>query len=154
MQGDAELKDAEDDYRHALGDQYRSAMMAKTGEDDDLGIGELADRYAAHVEAHGRSKEATLSALPYLPGGDMLKGMYMKAMGGYDNYSAVEGGVNAAALLAALGTGYGTYNWAKGRNKQELLDKALKKRLQQRSKLSPPPVLALTEPEDEVADAA
>ncbi len=138
------VESAKQDYQKALAEQYRAAMMAKQGE-DDLGLGELADCYA--------EKAATLSVLPYLGNfGRTLRDSY-RGVVGHDTYSALEGGVNAAAILAALGTGTGTYNWVKGKNKQELLRKALQKRQQQRQLLSPPPILAVPEDEPENAVA-
>lgn len=147
MAGQGELRDAESEYQQALADQYRAAMMAK-GAGDDLGIGELADTYAARVEEHGRDKLASMSVAEYfMPG---LSIPYEAALG-YDNWQALKGGANAAILGAGLGASKLTYDWAKGQNKQELLRKALKRRQAMRQQLSPAPILALPDEETPVA---
>ena len=150
MAGNQELTDAEDEYRQALAEQYRAAMMSK-GADDDLGINALADQYAARVAEHGREKQAFgMSAVKYFfPQVDQA---YSKLpLMGYDNWEALKGGANAAMLATALGTGKVTYDWAKKQNKQELLRKALKQRQAARQRLSPPPIVALTDEESYAA---
>ncbi len=146
MSGENELDSAKDDYHKALAEQYRAAMMSKAA-GADLGINDLADRYAAHAaeHGHGQVKQAfTMSALGAMfPAVD---DMYESMPGmGHDRWQGLKGGANAAALAAMLGTGKVTYDWAKGQNKQELLQKALKRRQMLRQQMSPPPMVALTE---------
>lgn len=157
--GDQQVQEAEDDYRGALAEQYRAAMQAK-GAGDDLGIDDLYDTYAANVAEHGREKKAIFNILDRTPLGPPMNTLYPNALNavpgvngsGYDIWEGFKGGVDTAALLTALGVGAGTYSWTRGKNKQEILAKALKKRQQQRRGLSPAPVVAL--PEEETADAA
>gem|GEM_PF-5079472 len=139
-----EVSRAEDEYQEALGDQYNSAMQAKAA-GDDLGIDGLADTYMAYVVAHGRPKQAILGLMP-----DIFQNLYRNnPLIGYDNWEGFKGGTNAMMALAALGTGVGTYKFVKGKSKQELMRKALKKRQQERSKASPPPIYATIGPSEE-----
>lgn len=147
--GANELEGAKDEYHQALAQQYRAAMMAKNA-NDDLGLNTLADevltRLDAVDEAHGTEKRAfTMSALgAVFP---ELDKFYSNSLG-YDRWQAVKGGFNTAGLLATLGAGKLSYDWAKGQNKQELLAKALKRRQLARQQLSPPPIVALTSEEN------
>lgn len=153
QQGENALQSAEDEYRGAMADQYRAAMMAKNAS-DDFGLTELADRVAEAAEQSGMTKEAIVQTIadrlfPFIEKGySNLPGM------GYDNWQMLKGGVNTAAMLAALGTGKVTYDWAKGQNKQELLAKALKRRQLMRQQLSPPPMIALPEEDNSANNAA
>ncbi len=153
MTGKNDVDAAEDDYHKALAEQYQSAMMAK-GAGDDLGINDLADKYVAYAAEHGHGhvKQAfTMSALGALfpTVNDVYEGL--PGMG-HDNWQALKGGANAAALAAMLGTGKVTYDWAKGQNKQVLLRKALQRRQMMRQQMSPPPIVAL--PEEQSNNAA
>lgn len=150
-QGANAVQSAEDEYRQALADQYRAAMMAKNA-GDDFGLTSLADEYVAKVEEAGMTKEAFFQSLidKYVPGSE--KGY--SSLVGYDNWQGLKGGVNTAAMLAMLGTGKVTYDWAKGQNKQELLAKALKRRQLMRQQLSPPPIIALPEEDNSATNAA
>ena len=137
----SQLQSAEDDYNNALSEQYAAAMQAKQA-GDDLGIDALADSWM------GRDKEAENSIFETISRwGDGIPVLghitnYPKYGIGNDNWRALQGAGNTAILMAGLGSGLATYNWAKGRNKKELLAKALKKRQQQRARLSPPPIMA------------
>ncbi len=74
---------------------------------------------------------------------------------GHDNWQALKGGVLTAALLAGGGTGVATYNWAKKRNQQKLLQKALQIRARQRQQVPPPQYVTLEDDkEDELNYAA
>ena len=153
QQGTSSLQSAEDEYRGALADQYRAAMMAKRGS-DDFGLNALADQVTAAAEQSGMTKEAIVQTIvdwlfPF------IEKTYTKLPGmGYDNWQMLKGGVNTAAMLAALGTGKVTYDWAKGQNSQELLAKALKRRQLMRQQLSPPPMIALPEEDTSANNAA
>lgn len=149
-QGANAVQSAEDEYKSALGDQYRAAMLAKNA-GDDLGLTALADVYASKVAA-GLTKEAFFQSLidKYVPGSEAG----YSGLVGYDNWQSLKGGVNTAAMLAALGTGKVTYDWAKGQNKQQLLEKALKRRQMIRQQLSPPPMVALPEEDNSAKHAA
>jgi len=124
--GENEVDQAEDEYRAALGDQYRAAMMAKQS-DDALGLCELADDYAAYVAEHGRPKQAFYFLLP-----DVAHKPY-EAVFGHDNWKAGQGAAYAAMALLGAGAAKGTYDWAKAKNKQKLMQKALKMRARQRA---------------------
>ena len=141
---------AEKDYDNALSSQYQAAMMAKNAE-DALGICELADMYVAAKTALPNEKQASPSLLQLFPWFDNV---YRNAAGGEDNWQAFKGAINTAMLGTALTTGVGAYNWTKGKNKQQLLEQALRRRQQQRQALSPAPVLAMTAPEKDDAYAA
>lgn len=149
--GQQEVGAAEDEYRKALAEQYRAAMQAKHA-GDDLGITALADLYVEDVQQNGRQKRAIFNFLSRTPIGPMMDQAYAPVIGN-DNWEAFKGTSDAAALALALGSGLATYNWTKGSNKNEILAKALKKRQQQRSRLSPAPMVAMTE-EEQTADAA
>lgn len=150
-QGTKSVESAEDEYRNAIADQYRSAMLSKSA-GDDCGLSDLADVYVEQL-AGGMTKEAVLQSFidKYVPGSER---MYSGAVGGYDNWQKLKGGVNTAALMALLGTGKVTYDWAKGQNKQELLQKALQRRQAMRQQMSPPPIIALTEEDSQSANNA
>lgn len=150
MAGKQSVQDAEDDYRKALSEQYRAAMLAKRGsagdDGDDFGLNDLAELYASV----SREKQAFgMSALGALwPTLDQAYAHAWSPIGvpglgtGHDSWEAAKGISNAAMLAAALGSGKVTYDWAKGRNKQEMLQQALKRRQALRSRVSPPPMLA------------
>ena len=141
-----EVADAESEYEQALGEQYNSAMRAKAA-GDDLGIDDLADQYLAYVAEHGRPKTAIVGIMP-----DSIEKLYRSnPLIGHDQWEGFKGGTNAAMALMALGTGLGTYNWVKGKNKQELMRSALKKRQQQRAGMSPPPIYATVDEGEEEA---
>lgn len=148
--GANEVSDAEEEYRQALAEQYRAAMLAKSA-GDDLGINDLADQYAAQVAEQCRPKLASQSIVDaYVPGSAR---MYSNLVGGHDNWQAMKGVANSAIMLATLGSGKLMYDLTKGHNKQELLQKALKLRQLQRQQWSPPPIVALPE-ETRIPNAA
>lgn len=138
------MQDAEQQYRQALAEQYRTAMQAKRA-GDDLGITALADQVM--------EKKGFFPLIEAIVGKNTMNniGTVWPGAGNYDNYQAYKGLVHTAEGLAALGTGKVTYDWVRKKNKQELLNKALRKRQQQRSLLSPSPIVAELSPE---ADAA
>jgi len=137
---------AKEDYKKTLSSQYQQAMMAKNA-GDDLGLCALADKYMAHSAANPSEKQAFLGSLiPYIPGvGPALAKSYETAVGGKDNYGAMNGAINVASLAALLGSGKATYDWAKGKDKRTMIADALKKRQRQRQQLSPAPMLAIPE---------
>ena len=120
-----ELSQAEKEYREALAGSYKTAMLA---DEDTFGIDAL---YA------DREKLALSWDSPWT------------ATLGTDTVQGFKGGVLAAALIAAGGTGLAAYNWAKGRNQQKLLEKAMKIRARQRQAVSPPPQYVTLEPQKE-----
>lgn len=144
---DSELEQAYTDYNNSLRQRYIAAMRAKSAADtDDCGLTELSTAYCSLKTPPGLEKKAVLMSLlgKLFPSVDQG---YSKLYG-HDRWQAIKGGVNTAALAAALGSGTLTYDWAKGQNKQELLAQALKTRELQRSRSAPPPLLAqLTEDE-------
>ena len=143
-----QLDNAKKEYRDALANQYRTAMMAKNA-GDDLGINSLADIYLEK----GVEKRASPSLLQFFgPTRAAENTIYEPAAGGRDNWQAIKGGVNTAILTALLGSGYATYNWTKGKDKRKIMEDALKKRQRQRQLYSPPPVLAI--PKDPAENGA
>lgn len=146
QQNDAEVDSAYKDYEAALQDRYTTAMQAKRA-GDDRGVTALAEAYLAAPEPEGTTKQAAvMSLLGWLvPGIDSA----YSTVYGHDRWQAIKGGVNTAALAAMLGSGKLTYDWARGQNKEELLQQALKLREMQRSRMSPPPLLALQQQEDD-----
>lgn len=149
-----DLHDAEQQYRdvghtvaaapHQLHTRSQYANMLN----GDGGLAKLSEAYEQDPETVNLEKQAILPSLlqPYLP--KMLSDAYDTVLGGYDNSQAIKGGINTAALAAAVGSGALTYNWAKGQNSQELLRQALARRQAARQQLSPPPIMAI--PEDEL----
>ena len=135
--GQQDLADAQDDYQQALAEQYRSAMMSKRA-GDDMGIDALADRYLP------RSKQAAPASIPGRLGLPYVDDMYSKILSP-DTWAAGNGIANAIMAATALGAGKVTYDWAKGQNSDELMQKALKRRQLMRQQLSPPPIVALPE---------
>lgn len=151
--GNTDLNSAEDEYNQALAQQYHAAMMSKNA-GDDFGISQLADTYLENpdsVHANVQEKRAAgQSLLDYLF--PIIQDGYTKLPGvTYDGYQAFKGGMNTATGAAMLGAGKLTYDWAKGQNKQELLRKALARRQMMRQQLSPPPIVALNEDEQDGA---
>lgn len=137
-----DLTDAEDEYKKALADQYRAAMLAKQGA-DTLGIDDLYDRYDAHVKEHGRDKQAFWG---------ILDKSYASAVGGHDNWQGIKGALAVAMALTAGGAGTATYNWTKGRSTQNLLEKAIKQRARMRAARSPSPIYTQVEPQPSVIE--
>jgi len=116
---ESQLGAAETDYQNALAEQYQAAMQAKQA-GDDLGIDSLVD---VHTD---RQKQAE---------GGILQSAN-------DAWGATSGVITTGMLLSALGSGALTYNHVRGKNKQDVLAKALKRRQMQRARYSPPPILA------------
>ena len=154
---------AERDYRNALAEQYRAAMQAKAASADpdtseDLGTHALAEAYVAATASQaadqpGKEKQASPSIPSYFyPDIDKpyIYALNKLAPGsGYDALHALKGAINAGIGALALGTGAATYSWTKGKNEQEILRRALQLRQQQRRALSPPPLVAVPEGDNE-----
>ena len=142
------VQNAEEDYHNAIAEQYRAAMMGKQA-GDDLGINNLADQYletGKTVDPGMRKQAIIMSALGhYWP--DLDK-MYSNLYFGHDTYQGLKGGVNTAALLAALGGGKLTYDWAKQQAPQDILQKAIQHRQRLRQQSSPVPIVAVPEEDD------
>lgn len=136
----SDLGAAEDDYKKALADQYRAAMLAKQGS-DTLGIDELYDLHAARVQEHGRDKAAE----------SWLETPWSKTLG-HDNWQGMKGALLAAMALTAGGTGAATYNWTKGRSRSNLLDKAIKQRARMRAARAPSPIYTQVAPQPPVIE--
>ncbi len=147
MQDTNDLDNSQDDYRKALAEQYRAAMMAKNA-GEDLGINTLADKFEAATNGWQEKAAFTMSALGAMF--PAIDNMYSGVVG-YDRYQALKGGANAAALATMLGTGKLTYDWAKKQNKRELLQKALVQRQMARRQMSPPPIIALNQDDPNAA---
>lgn len=151
--GARELQDAEDEYHQALAAQYQAAMMGKQA-GDDLGLTALADQYINDPDSlkpadTGMQKEAFLPSIlgKIFP---QLDSAYANMpFVGHDRWQAFKGAVNTASTAALLGAGKVTYDWAKGQNRQELLRKALAQRQMARQRLSPPPLVAINEDEQD-----
>lgn len=137
-----DLSDAEAEYKKALADQYRAAMLAKQG-DDTLGIDDLYDRYAAYVQEHGRDKSAGWWDWLNMPWAAVL---------GHDNWQGAKGALAAAMALTAGGAGTATYNWTKGRSTQKLLEKAIRQRARMRAARAPSPIYTQVEPQPSVIE--
>lgn len=165
ISSDADVEDAEDDYRKAMAEQYRAAMRSKAageaaGGDDDLGTHALAAAYTQHCDAvkacpevdTAVEKQASPTLTEYFfPAADR---MYIDAINtvspgkGYDYLHGAKGAVNAGIAATGLGTALAAYKWTKGRNEQEIMRKALQLRQQRRRALSPPPLVAIPEGND------
>jgi len=145
-----DVDSARDEYQQAIRDQYAAAMQAKNA-GDDLGINDLADKYADAVAA-GQEKEAFFPVLDNIPIlGEITRrgGLIEKAIGNPDTWSSVRGGIHAGQLGALLMGGKAGYDWGKSRTDKAVLEKALKLRRQQQAARAPAPLLATTE-EDSV----
>lgn len=140
----SDLTTAEQAYRQALADQYRAAMQAKHA-GDDLGITSLAD--------HALEKNAFFPLLEMVFGKGAVNsfGNVWPGLGDPERFKAYKGLVHTAEGLAALGTGKVTYDWMRKKNKQELMNKALQKRQQQRALMSPSPIIAELSSETDAA---
>lgn len=137
-----QLNAAKEQYDNAMKDQYMAAMQNKTAAGNPLP--ELDDLYDLLVsKQHELQKQADLSgvadklyqgAKDYVPGAAQL--------------DAVGKGLAGLYLTSLLGTGaigaYGMYNWTKGRNKDQILRRAMALRARQR--YAPQPLYAVPEP--------
>lgn len=139
QQNTRDLTEAEDEYKKALADQYRAAMLAKQGA-DTLGIDDLYEQYAARVTVHGRDKAAFSWDTPW------------SAVFGKDNVQGVKGALLAAMALTAGGSGVATYNWTKGRSKHNLLERAMRQRARMRAARAPSPIYTQVAPQPSVID--
>ncbi len=140
QQDTRDLTEAEDEYKKALAEQYRAAMMAKHGA-DTLGIDDLYEQYAAHVQEHGRDKAAE----------SWLETPWSKTLG-YDNWQGLKSALAAAMALTAGGSGVATYNWTKGRGKHKLLEQAMQQRSRMRAARAPSPIYTQVVPQPSVID--
>jgi len=138
---DADVDAAEQEYEKALAEQYRQAMRAKAGS-DTFGLDALYDKM---TEAGDTAVEKSAFVQTLF---DKLYSPF-----GHDNVQMGKGALLAAMALMAGGTGLATYNYTKGRNRQEIMQKALQRRARQRMNASPAPLYSTapyaTEPEDE-----
>jgi len=147
LMGEKAKKQKETEAQQALSPQYKAAMADP---EDSLGIDELA---TAYIEG-GRNKEAVYALADAMGFGRAMDNVYPRVLNpltstfghtGHDAWEGFKGTADSAALALAIGAGLGSYNWAKGQNKDEVLRKALKKRQMQRAKASPVPLIARTE---------
>lgn len=136
LKREGDVAEAEKDYNTALQEEYRAAMQHKAAGDNSLGgtLDQLYDICAASQE-----KRADWSAADWGFLGPVHKAWMTPEM-----QNAVKGAIYTAMLGVGGGAAYGTYQWAKGRNQQALLDKALKLRSRQRSVAQP--LYAVTTP--------
>ena len=141
-----ELDETQQQFNDALSQQYQAAMQSKQAE-DDLGLDDLADRYEKQA-VNPMAYTPTLSAMQYWPGGSLVDSAWSKFLG-HDAWQGVKGGTNTALGALALGAGLLAYNRTRQSNKQELIAKALKKRRAQRKALSPPPLVAMPDQQNE-----
>jgi len=128
-QQSAEVDDAKEDYRQALREQYLMSMMSKRSDDRSHGnLDEVYDRYDAIREKRGNSSPTDMTMSEYA-----FPGPLPYIFGNRDIGQKLQGALYTAMLAAAGGSAYGTYQWAKGRNNQKLLEKAIKLRARRRA---------------------
>lgn len=134
---DSQVSDAEKEYQNALAAQYRSAMQAKNA-GDDLGIDSLYDALCRTADGREKRADGLLGGIH-----DTMMWPWRKLLGDA-NVEKLQGLLTTTSLIGGLGTGLATYNYAKSRNQQKLLDKAIQMRARQRQ-FSPTPFYAVPE---------
>jgi hypothetical protein len=134
---DEALTKAEEEYEEAMKDQYRAAARTKKAGEDDFGINQL---YAMWKEAGGPNGAGTS---PLSVAGNVADTMTAPWQGflGTENWEQLKGMLLASMLGVGGLTAYTTYNWAKSRDREKIMNQAIKLRGRQ-NQLATRPVVA------------